>query len=737
MKNKKRLNKLKRLAEEMNVPAPRGGARSVETGFTRFVPIIVVAVIAAGLGVAWYLGLLGGLLGGKKEGGQTATAQKKFDVKLEPQGEVIQGKPCEIKATIKNITKEKITDWVSVQLENSDEMIYAIKVKLGPGESTSFTFQYTPKQSGNLSLVVGGTKTTLTVKPPAPGKLQVLDLTVAPTEVILDPDKGKVTVAITATVVNVGDTICTEDIVVYGGPEGEEQEVYRRSGVKLGPGEKAPVTCGYDITPDLVGELEEGVAKTINFMVRDKKTSVQVTGFPKFETKIVAVNPYPNPSLGELVVGDKVEIIFRVTNNGTAGGNHKVVLSIGGVDKDSKVLHVKRGESVKDNFVWYPDRNGSFSIEVDGVPWGQPVVVKNPPKISILSLDVSPKELITEEFFTAKAILQNTGEVKGGCTVEFSVDGQVIYQENVTVPAGETKEVIVQPRSKASVGTTQVKVAARGEWVPSGEVSNSVSVPITGILRPPKVGDKWNYTGGRQDVYQGTENGFDVFYGNWIEGSVVKTHKRFWQYKAVEGEIWEKKMEFMVGNFLTTVEFSSPVQIFKWPIPGSLPYTFQASVACTLLGQARDTDQPAAPEVIENISASNLSVTVKYTVNRIDNDSTWGEIAVISFSYDFSGNVTISGEVKKNPIGLLGYSGWEDTGTTATRTVSGASFTVYGTMKFSRRYGLVYLTYGDGSKLYGEADWTQYHFPFGDDKYRIIVEVPMASQAFSLSSVSF
>ncbi len=528
--------KLSQLAEEIKKTPGKSQARSIKIGTLKIKMggstmkwVLVGAVAAVALLTIWKLGALGA--------GGPAQENVSEILSVQPVNlpeEMIPGQEYQVPLRITNRSKQKFAGHVRVHAEGLD-YDYLIYIKLAPGESQTIEIPFRPVKSGTNFIEIAGRKVALSVAEPSPGHLKVEDLRVAPESVILDPDKGGVEVIhVLAKVMNDGQQLLQKDVTLYAGLEGYEEPCGSQF-VKLAPGESQVVSFTYTITADQVGELEEGEERNVNIVVEGKSATVKVSGYAKFEVKKILWNWYPTSVGHQLVAkpeeniypmaGDKVEIIFRVKNVGTAGGTANLRLCINATDIDTKTLHLKRGEEVKENFIWYPPAGGSYEIEITGDEKvvgkvaGEKLEVKTPPTFSLGEVTIQVKhaqleralsdwrletrEFLQDEPFMVGVFVKNDGDVSGKCKLKCSWEIGENEITEVIPPGGDM--VWMYGRAKSTDGPQQILIQLMYEnrQIISEHVDN---IMVQGWIRQPKEGDKWIYkvpTGEREDAYQG------------------------------------------------------------------------------------------------------------------------------------------------------------------------------------------------------------------------------------------
>jgi hypothetical protein len=476
-------------------------------------PMLIGIAVAGGFFAVWKFGLLGG--------GKSDHTPANLEITLSPNlpsgvDTMYAGREWEITVTVKNKSDKLWQGDVTVTVEN-EGFSYMKWMRLGPRQSDSFTFPYKPKTPGNKKFRIAGQTKTLAVTAPPPPKFVVTSLVVAPKDVVLDPQEGgQATIEIVAEIMNAGGEPLSQDVLLYAGQEGYEDVVdYKSLDPPLRPDERRMIRFTYTLTADALGEMEEGGSLTYVFKVGENAETVTVRGAPSFQVRIVKVDnqTYATGPDGELLVGDKVIVIFELTNVGTAGGWHNVRLTIGGADVDNKSYYLKRGQTIKDNFVWIPRARGTYEVEVDGQRWEGILDVKKPPQIELLSVTPGPMgpwsggfKPLTLENFIVKVTLRNSGDVKGSAWVKLTVGGNVRGSQEVEVPAQDvaTTEFLAMAPYEPGYLSFKVEVLRENDNVRLAQ--DEKTLPVVPGFRSFRSGDRWTYSwsaGTRNDEYLG------------------------------------------------------------------------------------------------------------------------------------------------------------------------------------------------------------------------------------------
>jgi hypothetical protein len=180
--------------------------------------------------------------------------------------------------------------------------------------------------------------------------------------------------------------------------------------------------------------------------------------------------PLPTPSLppflsdltvtpSELERGDNVTISLDIMNPNNQSIIYIVTIRVEGIgqmgahiEELTLFVDVELGayESETVQHTITPDVAGHYNVTVDGMT-GSFVVVRPPLPANFVVLDLyaSPDEVEEGENVTFGVRIINDGDTEGTYTVEFKVDGETIYTQNVTLAADSSHHVRAYYEAKA------------------------------------------------------------------------------------------------------------------------------------------------------------------------------------------------------------------------------------------------------------------------------------------------
>jgi hypothetical protein len=189
--------------------------------------------------------------------------------------------------------------------------------------------------------------------------------------------------------------------------------------------------------------------------------------------------PLPTPPLppflsdltvtpSELERGDNVTIGLDIMNPNNQSITYIVTIRVEGIgqmgahiEKLTLFVDVELGayESETVQHTITPDVAGHYNVTVDGMT-GSFVVVRPPlpANFVVLDLEASPDEVEEGEYVLFSVLVFNDGDTEGTYTVEFKVDGETFYTQNVTVAADRFHHVRAFYYEAGSPGTYEVSV---------------------------------------------------------------------------------------------------------------------------------------------------------------------------------------------------------------------------------------------------------------------------------------
>ena len=164
-----------------------------------------------------------------------------------------------------------------------------------------------------------------------------------------------------------------------------------------------------------------------------KQDYITVYKGPAFELGNLTVTP--TSGLAPL----NVTITCNVANTGDIQGNYTAQLKINGGVVDTQTVTVGAGETKTVTFTRTLAR-GTYNVTVDDL---SPVVVRSlaPANITVSKLNVTPTSGMAPLNVTITCDVANTGDIQGNYTVTLKVNGQVVADQAVMVPANAVRTV--------------------------------------------------------------------------------------------------------------------------------------------------------------------------------------------------------------------------------------------------------------------------------------------------------
>ncbi|WP_248516907.1 CARDB domain-containing protein [Salinarchaeum laminariae] len=147
----------------------------------------------------------------------------------------------------------------------------------------------------------------------------------------------------------------------------------------------------------------------------------------------------------EIQSGGDLEVSMTVRNTGDSGISRSLTLYAGDTALDTQTVTMGGGASLDVTFQGTIEEPGTYDLVLNGTTVGTVEVTgsQDPgePSIAVSSTDLSASTITVGESVTATATVENTGDTEGESTIEFSVDGEVVDEQTVTVAAGGSTTV--------------------------------------------------------------------------------------------------------------------------------------------------------------------------------------------------------------------------------------------------------------------------------------------------------
>ncbi|MBA7669045.1 hypothetical protein ES703_77171 [subsurface metagenome] len=144
----------------------------------------------------------------------------------------------------------------------------------------------------------------------------------------------------------------------------------------------------------------------------------------------------------EMVAGDSTIVTASVENVGETEGIYHAVLTIDGVEVETKDIPIIAGAKQDISFQLTEDMPGTYKIEL-GELIGT-LKVLSPAQFRVDQLTITPDEIKPGETVSIRADLENTGEAEGIYQVVLKVNGRVRETRDITLAGGVKKEISFQ-----------------------------------------------------------------------------------------------------------------------------------------------------------------------------------------------------------------------------------------------------------------------------------------------------
>ena len=198
----------------------------------------------------------------------------------------------------------------------------------------------------------------------------------------------------------------------------------------------------------------------------------------EFQVTNLTVNPV------EAGVSQPIIISANVTNVGEEAGNYSVNLTINGVVKENKTIHLSGGESEIVEFMVTESNEGSYSVKIEGLN-GTFIITDMPlpPTLKVSDLIISPNEAWVGDPIKISVKGSNIGDEAITYPLAFRVNDVVRETKTIQLSAGETKTVETNV-TESNEGTYSVIVGGltgKFKIVPTGKHTLSVYSSPAGL----------------------------------------------------------------------------------------------------------------------------------------------------------------------------------------------------------------------------------------------------------------
>lgn len=153
-------------------------------------------------------------------------------------------------------------------------------------------------------------------------------------------------------------------------------------------------------------------------------------------------------------------ITVAVTNTGDGEGTYVAEPRVEGAPIGTKSATVLPGETRELTFTWRADREGTYELDVGGQTVTIDVATTGGPAFRVTDLEPAASEVPAGSDTEVVATVENTGSASGTYTAVLTDNGSVVAEREVTVPAGERREVAFEVAFEGT-GTHELAVGDR------------------------------------------------------------------------------------------------------------------------------------------------------------------------------------------------------------------------------------------------------------------------------------
>jgi len=185
---------------------------------------------------------------------------------------------------------------------------------------------------------------------------------------------------------------------------------------------------------DFVGSLEDRVSENEREISEVKDDLYSAAYIPQ-------ITSYPT----EIEVGETIQVVANIVNNGRESGDQDILLKVEGTTVDSEdTVVLEANESQEVTLEWTPaedyiGRTVGLTVETADQSDSRNSYVLEPAEFIITSVD-APSEIEYDSSAEISAEIRNTGEVDATQTVSITVDGST-HREPLSVDGGRSDSV--------------------------------------------------------------------------------------------------------------------------------------------------------------------------------------------------------------------------------------------------------------------------------------------------------
>jgi hypothetical protein len=241
------------------------------------------------------------------------------------------------------------------------------------------------------------------------------------------------TLVVTAEVENTGNEVDAQEITLEVGGE-----VRDSTEVRIGAGESETVELTWGTGSSDGGSYTAVVASGDD--EDSTEVSVEESETAEFVVSLDSTNP-------PVVEGDVLEVTTTVENTGDTADTQEIVLTVNGVERDSRELTLDPGASFPVTLGWETGSGDAGSYEAavvsedDSDSTGVTVDERTGgPAFDVRFAEI-PSSVELGQAISVVAEIVNSGDEAGGQTVTIEVDGEVVSESTVELAPGDASEV--------------------------------------------------------------------------------------------------------------------------------------------------------------------------------------------------------------------------------------------------------------------------------------------------------
>jgi oligopeptide transport system substrate-binding protein len=184
----------------------------------------------------------------------------------------------------------------------------------------------------------------------------------------------------------------------------------------------------------------------------------------------------------QVTEGQDTTVEASLSNTGKSEGKYTAILKINDNQVDSKEVTLAPGENKIISFSYIAGSAGQYKIDLNGlsgtidvsrpaevlkpVDVSKPVDVLKPAEFEVISMNITPAEIVIGSIISVDIEVKNKGEIEGAYTSRLNIDG---------VMTG-SKEVSIQPNTSQKLSLTANMDSVGQHAIEFGGISKSITV---------------------------------------------------------------------------------------------------------------------------------------------------------------------------------------------------------------------------------------------------------------------